>query len=109
MYKSTWLGDPTAAKPVNKTSDCDLIGFQPNGSEVSCRTDEPWKVVKVRRTAAFADCVLNFCKDIEQETWTESEGICSENRRGPLCGECEDGYAVTPSSLVSLVISLLKG
>ena len=105
IYQSKWFGDPSPVNNDNKTDYCNRIDYKPNSSEVTCHVDPPMNVVIVNRKAAFADCVLDFCKEVEMETWTESDGICSENRQGPLCGECKDGYAVTPSSLVRCFVT----
>ena len=101
MYKFQWLGNPFDVEIKNAIDPCSLIDWESNGANVQCYTESPSSVLSVKEEYALADCVLNFCKDSERRTWTETEGPCREHRKGPLCGQCQEGYAVTPSSLVT--------
>lgn len=104
MDKWEWLGNPIVenSKNTSKVPCTTLIGFDSNDLKVTCYTDDPASVVAAKEDVAIADCVLNFCKDSKSGTWTEIDGPCRDHRQGPLCGQCEDGYAVTPSFLVNL-------
>lgn len=98
VFKGKWLGYPYLNSLSNLSISCDLIGFFSSNSDVTCYNSDPKTVVAMKEDTGYADCVLDFCKDTDAE-WTIAEGPCRKNRQGPLCGQCEEGYAVTPSSL----------
>ena len=53
-------------------------------------------------------CPSGYCKKTDTSTWvsSNSNGPCSDNREGFLCGQCKEGFAVTPLSNVSCSLSM---
>ena len=49
-------------------------------------------------------CPSGYCKKTDTSTWaaSDSDVPCVAYREGFLCGQCTEGYAVTPLSNVSL-------
>jgi hypothetical protein len=97
-----WLGNPydVEKKKISDLCSLSLIDWDTSRVNFQCYNESPSSVLITKEEYALADCVLNFCKDSGSGMWTEIEGPCMEHRKGPLCGQCEEGYTVTPSSLV---------
>jgi hypothetical protein len=101
MYNFQWLGNPydVEKKKISDLCSLSLIDWDTSRVNFQCYNESPSSVLITKEEYALADCVLNFCKDSGSGMWTEIEGPCMEHRKGPLCGQCEEGYTVTPSSL----------
>ena len=75
------------------------------GAPVKCFTENVSNVVEYTPDAVFSIelCSRGYCRGDSDSSWVVANESfpCAENRMGPLCGQCEPGYAVTLYSSVS--------
>lgn len=76
------------------------------GAPVRCFEENISSVVAYQIDAVFSIelCGQGYCRgDVESSWYLANESFpCTENRMGPLCGQCVPGYAVTLYSSVSV-------
>eukprot|EP00118_Oscarella_pearsei_P022898 m.268465 g.268465 ORF g.268465 m.268465 type:complete len:1415 (+) comp40528_c1_seq1:23-4267(+) len=98
-----WIGFLNDSPPIS-VSNCSSALVDSNVSVpagVTCynTSDVNLLLNGVSPITAVSDCVLDYCRYFTSDGMSLQENICTDNRRGPLCGQCIDGFAVTPSSL----------
>lgn len=78
------------------------------GAPVKCyQTSNVSELVEFQPTAdaefSIQICTRGFCRGDSRTRWflSDIDYPCMEHRQGPLCGQCEPGYALTLYSTVS--------